>query len=340
MGSIQKLMSVPARDRDLDWLLEALQCAIVLEHSTLPPYLCAMWSIRDPSHEAYGMLGGVVLQEMLHMGLACNLLASIGGSPKVGGAGFVPLYPGPLPCDVKPMPNPDLVVSLSRLTPSVVNDVFMAIEYPEGGPIALAEARARTFHTIGEFYGAIRERFVRLDPVDPTTAGRQLERSMGASALAKILDLGAATAAIDLIVEQGEGTPQSPGGGGSGDDLAHYYKFKQLYVGRLYGKDASGVWELSGPPLDFPAVFPMGDVPPGGYQGPGIPAEVGEFNTRYGETLRLLQDAWDKGGDDGQTALEDAIIAMIDLGPLARTLMKDRPLPDGSGFTYGPEFRP
>lgn len=340
MSSVQALMSVPTSDRDLTWLMESLQCAIVLEHSTLPPYLCAMWSIRDQTHEAYGMLGGIVLQEMLHMGLACNLLASIGGSPRINSPDVIPRYPGPLPCGLKPLLNPNLQVGLTRLTPAAVSDVFMLIEYPEGGPIALQAHTGRTFPTIGEFYGAIRDQFVALQPVDPSTEARQIEHDMGQSQLTKILDNDAALAAIELIVEQGEGTSQSAGVGPSGADLAHYYEFKQLHVGRMYRQDASGRWTLSGPFLDFPSVFPMADVPPEGYSGPDVPVEVGEFNDHYGVLVDALQRAWDQGGEAGQDALEEAIGSMILLTSLARTLMGERPLPDGSGFTYGPTFRP
>ena len=52
-------MKVNSRDRDSGWLKESLQAAIELELSTLPPYLCAMWSIRDPSA---GSPGGVAYQ--------------------------------------------------------------------------------------------------------------------------------------------------------------------------------------------------------------------------------------------------------------------------------------
>jgi hypothetical protein len=163
MSSVQQLMSVPVPDRQLAWLKESLQCAIVLEHSTLPPYLCALWSIVDPGHEAVNILMGIALEEMLHMSLACNLLAAVGGSPRVSAPDVVPKYPGPLPCDIRPLGNPNLKVGLSRLTPAVVTDVFMAIEFPEHGPVALA-APHRTFHTIGEFYAAIRDRFRALHP--------------------------------------------------------------------------------------------------------------------------------------------------------------------------------
>ena len=55
-------------------LKEALQTAMRLEFSTLPPYLCAEWSIidgQDPNGVADNIYG-IVLQEMFHFALAGN----------------------------------------------------------------------------------------------------------------------------------------------------------------------------------------------------------------------------------------------------------------------------
>jgi hypothetical protein len=83
----------------------------------------------------------------------------------------------------------------------------------------------------------------------------------------------------------------------------------------------------------------MADIPPGGYTGPGVPAEVGQFNAAYSQMLAGLQSAWDKGGQDGQDDLEMSIATMTELRGLAQTLMRDRPLPYGHGMTYGPTFQ-
>jgi hypothetical protein len=82
--NIQQLMNVPKEARGTWWLRTSLQRAIELEFSTIPPYLCAMWSIRtgrtDP---VYQIIETVVKQEMLHMGLACNMLVAIDGRPRI-----------------------------------------------------------------------------------------------------------------------------------------------------------------------------------------------------------------------------------------------------------------
>ena len=41
---------------DLQSLRLHLRMAIQVEHSTLPPYLCALYSIKDESSKAYDLL--------------------------------------------------------------------------------------------------------------------------------------------------------------------------------------------------------------------------------------------------------------------------------------------
>ena len=55
----------------LESLREHLQWAIELEHSTIPPYLCALYSIAPGRNsEATELVSSVLLEEMLHMTLA------------------------------------------------------------------------------------------------------------------------------------------------------------------------------------------------------------------------------------------------------------------------------
>ncbi|HEX3993767.1 MAG TPA: ferritin-like domain-containing protein, partial [Acetobacteraceae bacterium] len=79
--------------RTLGELQEALQTAMQLEFATIPPYLCAQWSITaDPSNVA-PMIEDIVIQEMEHFALAGNILTAINGKPAVNNAAFVPHYP-------------------------------------------------------------------------------------------------------------------------------------------------------------------------------------------------------------------------------------------------------
>jgi hypothetical protein len=60
-----------------------LQWALELEHSTIPPYLCALYSIPEGSNpEAAEVVRSVFMEEMLHMTLVANVLNAVGGSPE------------------------------------------------------------------------------------------------------------------------------------------------------------------------------------------------------------------------------------------------------------------
>jgi Ferritin-like len=347
MVSIQTLMELPLQKRSPADLIAMIGCAIKLEHATLPPYLCAMWSIQDIKHEAHKILYSIVMEEMGHMGLACNLLTAIGGTPQLTTKDFVLSYPCPLPCSIVPRVTPPNLhtwtVGLSRLTPALVSDVFMIIEYPAKGPMALQQVQGQRFRTIGEFYDAIAETLIFLVDIGAVciTGDRQITESITENnAVAPITSLKKALRAIEHIKEQGEGTPHSPDAPDFGHELAHYYKFKQIDVGRLYQQIGGGAWELSGSFIDFPVVYPMADIPSGGYQGTGVPPEINAFNQAYGQLLNALQAAWEVGGDQGYEKLQDAEDLMDNLGGLAITLMKTRidPAHPEKG-NYGPTFR-
>lgn len=81
--SIFDLMQVPDEEQGIDWLKKSLQAAVKLEFATVPVYLCGMWSIIDQGDPVVDMIRGIVIDGMFHMGLACNMLTSIGGTPEI-----------------------------------------------------------------------------------------------------------------------------------------------------------------------------------------------------------------------------------------------------------------
>jgi hypothetical protein len=86
----------------LDDLRDHLQYAIGLELTTIPAYLCALYSVvPGASTAACEVIQGVVLEKMLHMALAANILNAVGGAPATGpaggGPGPVPVYPARVP---------------------------------------------------------------------------------------------------------------------------------------------------------------------------------------------------------------------------------------------------
>jgi len=61
---------------------DQLQTAIGVEFGTLPPYLYALYSIRPGTNpQATALIKSVVLQEMIHMCLASNILNALNGAP-------------------------------------------------------------------------------------------------------------------------------------------------------------------------------------------------------------------------------------------------------------------
>jgi hypothetical protein len=313
-------MRAPTSRHNVAWLKASLQTAIELELSTLPPYLTAMWSIVDANDQVYKLIHSIVLEEMLHFGLACNLLTTIGGTPQIASLETVPKYPGPLPGGV----HPGLIVPLVGLTRRLVYEVFMEIEYPECHPIAL---RGRFIDpTIGAFYTAIDAAF------KANSGAIQGTRQLAGWEPVKIFpikNLGDARRAIKTIQDQGEGTGKSPLAVPL-KELAHYYKFAEIYYGKKLVKQKKH-WKYDGDPIPFPKVYPVAQVPAEGY--PNFNKAVA-FDKKYTELLELLQRAWAKGDDK---SLGAAIEAMPPLGGLALELMQT-PLESG-GYNYGPAFR-
>ena len=149
---------VKDRITSLTDLHDALQTAMQLEFSTIPPYLCAQWSINADPGGVGDMIESIAVQEMYHFALAGNMLTAIGGMPSIANAAFIPNYPtNVLPGGI----SQKLPVDLKPLTPDQVQ-VFMQIEYPEFPPVALAVGPA----TIGAFYETIAEGIHNGQPCD------------------------------------------------------------------------------------------------------------------------------------------------------------------------------
>ena len=106
-----------------DELKELLEAAVKLELSTIPPYLCALYSIHpDGNDEAKLVIRSVVVEEMLHMILAANVLNAIGGEPRIAGPEHVPRYPHELPDGA--------ILDLLPFSAEAI-DAFLKVENPE-----------------------------------------------------------------------------------------------------------------------------------------------------------------------------------------------------------------
>lgn len=313
---------------DLKWLEHALQSAVSVEFSTIPPYLAALWSIKDQMHPVAMSIRNVVQEEMLHMALACNMLTAIGCVPQINDPMMVPSYPGPIPGKV----HPELTVSLSGLSDASL-DIFIAIEAPSQGVVTASVEQGNSYKTIGAFYRAIRDAFRTLKP-----ALRTERQVTGPLAYMVMADLTAVEAAISLIMDQGEGSEASPKVERT-HELAHYYRFLEIRQGRrCSGVDANRQPVFEGEALERPAVWPMAVVPRGGYAQDAVAADVWTMIDGVDRTFTLLLDrlqvVWEHGD---QSALVHAIETMFGLTQQAQSLMSVQ-IGNGLG-NYGPCFR-
>jgi hypothetical protein len=218
----------------IDGLRRALQNAIALEHSTIPPYLYALYSVKPGQNsEAVWLIRSVVLEEMLHMALVCNILNAVDGSPAIDDPAFIPRYPGPLPGAVES----GLVVPLAPLSKQLIHDIFMVIEEPEDPlnfpVVGFALDSAQKPVTIGQFYAKIKQQIQELSSGKNIFTGdprRQLTTGFAPLQTIRVTDANSAIAAIDLIVQQGEGTHTSPLD--PDREFAHYYRYAEIFYGK------------------------------------------------------------------------------------------------------------
>ncbi len=280
-------------------LQASLLTAIQLEFSTIPPYLCAQWSVNDsgaPGSVSYS-IGNVAIQEMGHFGQVCNLYTATGASLKgeIATPDLVPVYPTVgLPGGV----HPGLVVALAPLGDQALR-TFMAIEYPEKGPVVPPPPDAPppppppAEPTIGQFYDAISTGFETVFPTGSLPQYPAPNQVSYVDLLSAVNTVADAVNAISEITAQGEGTSASPDEGTfDPDTLAHYYTFAEIYYGRTIVEVGSG-FEYSGAIIQRPAVY---DFSP---HQPGAPGQD-EFIDTFTQLLRNLEACWTDGSDIGE----------------------------------------
>jgi hypothetical protein len=320
-------------------LTAALQTALRLEHSTIPPYLYALYSLVPGRNQAVAsILESVVEEEMLHMTLIANLLNALGASPAVDDGAFVPHYPGPLPGSVEG----DLVVGLAPCSVELVGDVFMVIEQPETPLQFPAGLTAADQLTIGEYYARIRRVLTTLDDADISgDESRQVgpERVKGSVVVG---DVDAACQAIDVIVAQGEGTATEPVEV-FGDQYAHYYRFAEIRHGRrlVPNLDADETtpperrYLYAGDPVPFDpgGVYPVPTDPKADQYADGSADRYvcNIFNYTYSSLLKVLHSVFNGHPEH----LDAGLGLMMSLEQQAKDMMSGS---GTAGHSVGPSF--
>jgi hypothetical protein len=317
-----------------------LQTAIGVEFGTLPPYLYALYSIRPGINpQAQQLVKSVALQEMIHLCLDSNILNSLGGNPQLN----PPKYPGPLPGDIGPDGKP-LDIHLLPFSREAMAQ-GMAIEQPEDPPDfpvkALAEAAFPRAVTIGEFYELL-DKFLATLPPSAWQKGRNqiVDDQFFPGQLFAINGYDDAHKAILNIVSQGEGTRQGTQYDPLDfqDQLAHYFRFGEIYNDKVLTKDNNPQGYAWGPDklgVDWEGVYPA--IPDPGEHDfskdpPAAQAAQKACNQAYSSMVNALKQALT--GEQG--ALGEAVRAMFDLR-MAALHAFTVPLADGTQVA-GPAF--
>lgn len=325
-------------------LQEHLQLALEIEHAVVPPYLCTLYSIKEGhNQEAVEVITSVFMEEMLHMTLAANLLNAVGGAPQVDKPGFMVTYPTYLPHSTNVFQVP-----LLKFCPEAV-EVFLHIEKPEAHG-ALPEDDK--YETLGQFYQAIEEGFERLcrelgeEAVFGGDPARQVTDKLyygGSGRIIAVTNLSSALAALEEIVEQGEGMDHQEIWDGDRnmfhaerEEVGHYFRFNEIRAGRSYQQ---GDTPQSGPTgesfiVDWDAVYNMRPNPRAQdyAEGSEIRAKMDDFNRTYSSILHLLHECF----NGKPNLLAVATGAMYELKQQAIELMQ---MPSGDGTTtVGPSF--
>jgi hypothetical protein len=322
----------------MDELRDSLQKALDLEHFTIPPYLCALYSIQEGTNAvAAKIIRSVVVEEMLHMVMVANIMNALSFAPEINKEAHYPHYPNPLP-----FPGAQFKVNLLKFSKEAIN-TFLRIERPAAS-LGLGHPPS-----IGQFYASLRNALIEFEQRAKGTIftgdhRRQVAKKDYYGSGGKLIavhNLQDALAALDEIVGQGEGIDGTIDDGdeelfGEGMELAHYFRFNEVFHERAYKTGDGPQDEPSGPALavDWNAVYNMEPNPKMGniQDRPWLVDKMRSFNKTYKTLLDTLQDAC----NGSPAVLKSSIPIMHQLREHALELMK---IPSGHGnYTTGPSF--
>jgi Ferritin-like len=368
--------STPITTREI--LQEYLQAAIKIEHATIPPYLTALYSIKadaaNSNLDSYNIIRAVVVEEMLHLTLAANLLNAVGGTPDLTKPDFVPNYPTYLPTGER-----DFEVGLRKFSLSTIKETFLKIERPSKPPAGelslnlnnvsyvkhehLEEGRKSGrgllphfktkgengeeiilhFWSIGDFYQAILNGFEYLnqlkEPLFTGDVGKQIGREnyySSGGAITRVTNIETARTAIELISGQGEGSGgQIRDGEG---ELSHYYRFDQICKGRYYAVDKDEPEHPTGPEFKvyWDEVYPILENAKVDNNNYPPGSELREEALKFNRFYRDFLQKLNRGLNGDRSVFKTAFADMFKIKEAAMRLMRN-PIPNGKN-TAAPTF--
>jgi hypothetical protein len=344
-------------------LIYLLVEAAVLEHMVMLQYLYATFSLKQRVDEGLTpeqlagverwrkVVEGIAVQEMLHLALANNLLAAVGMAPTFGRPSFPQgsrYFPPGVEFRLLPFGEAALRHSLFLERPEGMDLSDAAGIEPSGTaalPIGEHEIipRREDFATVGHLYRGIAEGFRHL-------AGKLGEerlfvgppRAQATPALFRwpellpVTDLASALAAIEEIVEQGEGARGHW-------EQAHYGRFLRVLNEFLEAKRQDPAFEPARPVVAA-VVRLTDDAPPDQpvLDDPSTSAVMDVFNVAYEMVLQSLVRFFTHTdeSDEQLDALATAAVRLMAtvLRPLGNAITELPAGPSHPGRTAGPSF--
>lgn len=352
-------ITIGGREQLFNLLAEASE----IEHTLMCSYLFAAFSLRSgpdsglSAAEAAAVsrwrasIIGVAVEEMAHLLLVANLSIAIGGRPHFGRPNF-PVEPGYFPADVVvrltafSRETLDHFVFLERPKIAAVGDgagFEPSADYVREAAFARLMPSLQDYATVGRLYEAISanlsacaktigEAALFIGPVSAQVGADVVDLA----GISVISDLASAHAAIEAIVEQGEGSA-------SDRDGSHYHRFcaiREEYEALLGANPTfDPAWPVAESPVMWRPPTAEGKTFIAGWPAAAV-LDLG--NAVYGLLLQLIVQAFGRSGPDAAAAQRRAISGAIDLmhalSKVADSLVRLPAGPDCPGRTAGLSF--
>ncbi|MBL4659965.1 MAG: ferritin-like protein [Alcanivoracaceae bacterium] len=356
MSHLLKSCALKKNEISLENLHEHLRVAMTLELSTIPPYLCALYSIevgdstKADYQKSYGdnaevatLIRSVMMEEMLHFTLVGNILNAVQGEIKINHKDFVPEYPTVLPDSAG-----QFVVHLSKFDQSSIK-TFLQIEQPTP---AGTEPKLDEYETIGQFYHAIQDLMQALEEeardkgetIFKGAKTHQIDAKFyygGGGEIIAVNNLKNAKAAIKIILEQGEGSEHSIYDTDKKDfkqinEISHYFKFNEIYEQQRYASCQIGPKvPPQGTRMDIKhdKVYNMGINPK---TENFVSADLKNLSHQFNQLYRELLDGLQKAFTGHKDEFLSSVCQMYQLRYKAVELMRNPIL--GTRVNAGPTF--
>lgn len=342
-------------------LLHLLAEAAEIEHTLMCSYLYAAFSLRRPGESGVSDAQGklldrwrktimdVAVEEMGHLVIVANLTVAVGGQPHFGRPNF-PVATGYFPSGV--------AVRLTGFDAETLKH-FIFLERPQdvagkdstvfaGNDYQREQAHlglmpnAQDYATIGHLYEAIRANLVALSTelgearlFLGDAAGQVGPAVIDLEGVEPIADLAAAQRAIDIIVEQGEGSSADR-------DVSHYRSFltiqEELDAAMRNDAGFAAAWPVADSPVLRQPPEPEGKT----FVDHPEAATLLDFAcATYGLLLRCLAQCFgrsDERSGAAQAALMSAAIELMHVLGEASTALARLPASQDAAINAGMTF--